>query len=758
MISRILLSLLFISNLFFYANSQKEPLTIDRIFNSNEFSIERFGPSQWLENGDAYTTLEPSKTITGARDIVKYESESQSKSILVDAKNLIPKGKEKPIWIAAYSWSKDEQQLLIFTNTRRVWRANTKGDYYIYQLKTNNLRKLGAKLAEASLMFTKFSPDGKQVAYVSENNLYIEDLATAEIRQLTKDGTDKIINGTFDWVYEEEFSCRDGFRWSPDGKSIAYWQVDASDLRNFFMINNTDSVYSQMIPVQYPKVGEAPSAVKIGVVNLKNGETNWMKIPGDSKQHYLPRLQWLNDHQLLAQQLNRKQNHYKLWNCTANNGGAKLIYEEKEDTWIDIDHPDVTINWVMTDLPMVENGTAFLRQTEKDGWRHIYKIPLDGSAETLLTKGDYDIARMYQVDETNGWLYFNASPDNPTERYLYRVPIDGSGKLEKLTPKTVEGINNYNVSPNAKFAIHSTSNITSPPQTHFIKLPKHKTIETLVANNRYRKKMQELDLPQASFFKVKTEDGVEMDGLIKKPSDFDPAKKYPVLFYVYGEPWGQTAVNGWISMFDAMLVQQGYIIITLDNRGTPSLKGKEWRKSIYRKIGTINSRDQAMAAKEVLKWDFVDPNRISVWGWSGGGSMTLNLLFRYPEIYKTGMSVAPVSYQLYYDNIYQERYMGLPSENMEDFIEGSPITYAKNLEGNLLLIHGTGDDNVHYQNSEALINELIKENKQFQVMPYPNRSHGIWEGENTSRHLYTLLTNYLKMHCPAGGKDVVQKP
>jgi dipeptidyl-peptidase-4 len=285
-----------------------------------------------------------------------------------------------------------------------------------------------------------------------------------------------------------------------------------------------------------------------------------------------------------------------------------------------------------------------------------------------------------------------------------------------------------------------------------VELPKHKTIQTLIDNKDFMDKVAGLQFPEISFFKVTTEDGVEMDGRMIKPLNFDPNKKYPVLFHVYGEPWGQVALDAWTGLWNIMLAQQGYIVIDMDNRGTPCLKGSAWRKSIYRKIGVINSRDQAMAAREVIKWPFVDPDRIAVWGWSGGGSMTLNLMFRYPEIYKTGMAVAAVSNQLVYDNIYQERYMGLPQENMEDFMEGSPITYAKNLEGNLLVVHGTADDNVHYQSAELLINELIKQNKQFQVMPYPNRSHGIFEGKNTRRHLYTLLTNYLKEHTPPGGK------
>jgi dipeptidyl-peptidase 4 len=721
-------------------------LTIDRIF-SGEFSTGYFGPSKWLEGGTYYTTLERSKSVDG-RDIVKYNSKTGDRTILVSAEKLIPENAEKPLSIADYSWSNDLKKLLIFTNTSRVWRTNTKGDYWVFDLKSNELMQLGKDLTSSSLMFTKFSNDDKQVAFVSEYNLYVQDLKSEKVRQLTKDGNGDIINGTFDWAYEEEFSCKDGFRWNADGKYLAYWQVDASDIKDFFMINNTDEVYSKLVPIQYPKVGEKPSAVKVGVVNVTTGKTIWFDIPSDPLQDYLPRMQWVNADQVLVQQLNRKQNTRKLWLCSASSGKIENIHIETEETWIDITQADPTVNWEMTDFSLLENGKAFVWQSEKDNWRHLYKVDIEGKKETLLTKGEYDIARLYQVDEKGGFLFVNMSPDNPTQRYLYTVQLDGSGKKKRLTPEDQNGVHNYNISPDGKFAIHNWSNHNTPPSTTLISLPDHKIIRTLVDNKKYIEKFNALNLPRVETFKVTTEDGIEVDGWMMKPSDFDQNKKYPVLFYVYGEPWGQTTTDSWGTLWHRMMSQKGYVVISLDNRGTPALKGKEWRKSIYRKIGVVNSRDQAMAAKVVIGWDFIDADRTAVWGWSGGGSMTLNLLFRYPEIYKTGVSVAPVGNQLLYDNIYQERYMGLPQENREDFVEGSPVTYAKNLEGNLLLIHGTGDDNVHYQNSEVIINELIKQDKQFQMMAYPNRSHGIYEGQNTTRHLYKLISGYIFRNTP----------
>lgn len=744
----------FVLFFFIYTNTligqKNEQLSIDLIY-SGKLRQEYFGNVQWMKHTNGFTKT--TRTSKG-QELQLFDIKSNSWKVLVKAEELIPKGSENALSVASYSWSLDESKLLIFTNTKRVWRQNTKGDYWVFDMENRRLKKLGNSLPESSLMFAKFSPDNVRVAYVSQSNLFVEEIASGRITQLTSDGTIDIINGTFDWAYEEEFYCRDGFRWNDDGKKIAFWQIDATDIKDFLMINNTDSIYSFTIPVQYPKVGQDPSSARIGVVDLDTKNTTWLKIPGDSKQHYLPRMQWIpGSRQLLVQQLNRKQNHLKIFKCNAGSGKSEVIYEEKEKTWIDLFSADLTVRHSMNDLLINEEGDAFFRLSEKDGWRHLYKIDLVDGSEKLLTPGEYDVATYYHVDEKKKQLYFNASPDNATQRYLYQISLKENAKPQRITPDTFDGINKYNFSPDGKYAIHSYSSANTPPEHSLIKVQKHQEVKVLVTNEKYKGELTKYDLPKVEFFIVTTQDGVEMDGRMIKPKDFDPGKKYPVIFNVYGEPWGQTAVDSWVGLWNFYLAQQGYIVMTMDNRGTPSIKGREWRKSIYRKVGVINSRDQAMATKEVMKWDFIDSERIAVWGWSGGGTMTLNLLFRYPEIYSTGMSVAPVSNQLYYDNIYQERYMGLPSENKEDFIEGSPISYAKNLTGKLLLVHGTADDNVHYQNSEALINELIAQNKQFDLMIYPNRSHGIYEGKGTRIHLYNLLYRHLSKHAPPGGRQ-----
>jgi dipeptidyl-peptidase-4 len=653
-----------------------------------------------------------------------------------------------------YKWNEKTRQLLVFANTERVWRYNTKGDYWLYDGNSKKWQQLGKSRPAQTLMFAKLSPDGKKAAYVSEQNVYVEDLKTGAIKALTTDGNRRMINGTFDWVYEEEFACRDGFRWSPDSKRIAFWQVNADGTKDFMMMDNTSGIYSKPIPVEYPKVGEAPSAVRIGVIDLATGKKTWMAIPGDQRQHYIPRMEWAGNEEVIIQQLNRKQNESRLYLANSGTGKAYAIYAEKDAAWIDI-LPSIDDDYSYGGWDWLDEGKSFLWVSEQDGWRHLYRMSRNGKESILLTQGNFDVIEIAAVKEKEGYVYYYASPDNATQKYLYRSKLDGNTLPERMTPLAQPGTHQYDISPVADLAFHSFSNHKVQWTSEAIRLTTHLDAagksEVQNAVNKSASQPSPIE-----FFKIKTDEGVEMDGWMVKPENFNPAKKYPVVFFVYSEPAGANVIDrfgaGRNRLYAGDMRKDGYVYVTIDNRGTPAPKGREWRKSIYRKIGIVNIDDQAKAAKEVFKMGFIDTSRVAVWGWSGGGSATLNLMFRYPEIYKTGISIAAVANQLTYDNIYQERYMGLPQENREDFVKGSPITHAKNLRGNLLYIHGTGDDNVHYQNAEMLQNELIKYNKQFQFMSYPNRSHSISEGEGTTRHLSTLYTNYLRQYCPPGGK------
>jgi dipeptidyl-peptidase-4 len=744
-----LLTTIYLIFIGFVAFSQPDEglLTLDRIFNSAEFRGQRGGSTEWLPDGTGYTALEASTTTKDAQDIVKYDPKTGIRVVIVAAENLVPQGKKEPLDVDSYSWSPDGQKLVIFTNGKKVWRYNTRGDYWVFDLATKSLYQLGKILPSSSLMFAKISPNGLNAAYVSKHNIYVENLASHEIKPLTTNGSNTLINGTFDWVYEEEYDCRDGFRWSPDSKRIAYWQLDASGVRDFYMINNTDSLYSFIIPVQYPKAGQTLSSCRVGVMNADGGETTWMKLQGDPRNNYVPRMEWAeSSEEIIIQYINRIQNTNQVFLGNATTGNLTNILTETDAAWLD----------PVDDMKWLDKGKAFTWISERSGWKHIYTVSRDGKTVKPITSGNFDIMEIKLIDDKKGYVYYIASPDYTIQKYLWRIKLNGKGKPERLTPVNFSGTNSYDLSPNAIWAIHSYSSFEVPSESYLISLPDHKVVKQLIDNAKLKANYAKLKKTPVEFFKVTIDGNVDIDGFMMKPYNFDPTKKYPVLFYVYGEPASTTVNDRWggtQNLWHLMLAQKGYIIISLDGRGTPSPKGRQWRKSIYLKIGVLNSSDQAKAAVEVgKKFNFIDTDRYGIWGWSGGGSSTLNAMFRYPDIYKTGIAVAPVADIHLYDAIYQERYAGIPQQTPDAYIQGSPITFAENLKGNLLIVHGTGDDNVHYQGTEKLINKLIENNKHYTMLSYPNRSHGIREGKGTTLHLYNELTRYLLENLKAGGK------
>ena len=727
--------------------AQDRALTLEGIFASAEYSGDRFGPARWLD-GDRYTTLEPSTSLRGGIEIAAYHAASGEREILVPAEELVPVGASAPLAVENYQWSEDGSKLLIFTNTRRVWRTNTRGDYWVLNRDQGTLTQMGGDFPEATLMFAKFSPDGSRVAYVQANDIYVQSLSDGGIEPLTTDGSITTINGTFDWVYEEEFSLQDGFRWSPDGSRIAYWQLDATGIRDFLLINNTDSLYSFTVPIQYPKAGTTNSAARVGVVPTSGGETTWMELGGDPRNNYPARVEWAaSSEEIVIQYLNRLQNRLQVILGTATTGETRTVFTETDDAWID----------VVDDLVWLDGGQSFTWISEADGWRRVYRVSRADGQSVALTPPSQDILSVTLVDEEGGWIYYLASPDDPKTRYLYRAPLEGRwGEAERITPPEEVGFHGYQMAPGGGWAIHSVSQIRDPETLSLVALPNHRLLRTLVSNGRLRSRIRAVWQDPVEFFRVDIGDGVELDGWMMMPADFDPTLQYPILVFVYGEPAGQTVLNSWGGaqmLWHHFLSQQGYVVLSLDPRGTPAPRGRNWRKVVYGEIGTHASHDVAMGMKSLLeKRPYLDPERVAIWGWSGGGSQTLNSMFRYPEIFGTGMSVAPVPDQRFYDTVYQERYMGLPQDNAEGYRKGSPITYAHQLEGNLLLVHGTGDDNVHYQGTEALINRLVEAGKPFDMMSYPNRTHGIYEGVGTTLHVYSLLTRYLMDHIPAGGR------
>jgi len=721
-------------------------LKLEDIYSNRVYTQERFGPVRWMKDSEGYSTLEIDSE-TGAPDIVRYEAETGNRSVLVSSKQLIPDGSTEPLIIADYQWSEDNSKLLIFTNTRRVWRYHTRGDYWVLDLAKDNLQQLGKEVERASMMFAKFSPDASRVAYVSKQNIYVENLATGIANRITNDGGKNIINGTFDWVYEEELGCRDGFRWSPDGEHIAYWQTDTEGTGVFYMINNVDSVYSVPIPLPYPKAGTTNSAVRVGVIPAEGGLTRWFNIPGDPRNNYLARMEFIpGSDEVMIQQLNRKQNTNRVWVGDINSMTLTNILTDKDEAFLDI-HDNIM--WL-------DNQKYFTWTSERDGWLHLYRVSRDGKEIDLITKGDFDVISISCIDPAGGYVYYTASPENPVDRYLYRSRLNGSGEAERVSPSDMPGQHAYQMSADAGWAIHTFQNVVTPPRISLVSLPDHKESRILVSNDEAKERYDRLELKPKEFFRVDIGE-VELDAWFIKPRDFDPSMKYPVIIYIYGEPAGATVQNSWGGgdLWHQYLAQQGYLILSIDPRGTRSPRGREWRKIIYRKIGIVAPEDHAAAVKKVIEtYPFVDGSRIGIHGWSGGGQMTLNCMFRHPELYKTGIAVAFVSDQKNYDTIYQERYMSTPQDNPEGYRDGSPITHAHRLEGKLLIMHGTADDNVHYQSFEMLTNELIKHNKLFDQMIYPMRSHGIYERENTSYHLRQTMEKFWLENLEPGGRTV----
>ncbi len=706
------------------------------MYTHGTYDAKGYGPVRWMKDNTGYSTLERNPEF-GGNDIIRYEARSGKRSVLVSAEKLIPPGESAPLPIRSYEWSLDNSKLLIFTNTQKVWRYHTRGDYWVLDIASGSLTQMGKSMEPSTLMFAKFSPDASRVGYVSKNNIYVDDLESGQTTQITFDGNATIINGTFDWVYEEELSCRDGFRWSPDGEQIAYWQSNTKNIGTFYMINNVDSIYSKPLPLPYPKVGTKNSEVKVGVVNANGGDTQWFTIPGDPTNTYLARMDFIpNSDEVMIQQLNRRQNSNTVWIGDTKSMELRTIFTDKDDAWLDI-HDNIM--WL-------ENGEFFTWTSEKDGWLHLYKVSRDGKQWSTITKGNMDVVRINCIDPKGGYVYYIASPDNYTQRYLYRSKIDGNSAPERVSPKHQLGQHAYQISADAQYAIHTFQNATTPNVISLINLQKHRPIRILEDNEALANKVNALGLTPKEFIKIDIGE-VVFDAWMIKPVNFKPEKKYPIIFYVYGEPAGSTVQDTWQGgdLWHHYLGQRGYVVVSIDNRGTKTPRGRDWRKSIYGQIGILAAHDQAAAAQQIFRtYPFIDTDKVGIWGWSGGGQMTMNCLFRYPEIYNSGLAVAFVADQRLYDNIYQERYMGLLEDNEANYIAGSPITHAKKLKGNLMIIHGTADDNVHYQSFERLTNELIKHNKMFDMMSYPMRSHRINERENTTLHLRETMERYWK--------------
>ena len=721
-------------------------LTLKRIFTDRDFSSKGFSAS-WSRDGTEYTYLKDADGKDKGKDIRVYNVSDARESVLVKASELFRPGTQKQIEVEGYSFSRDRSLVMIYTNSKRVWRRNSRGDYWVLDRSSGEFRKLGGEARASTLQFAKFSPDGKKVAYVRERNIYVEDLLDHSIRALTKTKSKDIINGTADWVYEEELGVRDGFMWSPDSEAIAYWQFDERGVRKHTMIDNVSGLYPKLTSFGYPKVGQRNSACRVGVRSLSSEDTVWVSSSEDLRNNYIARMHWSErSGGLIIEQLDRAQEMNSVMRVNED-GSVSVILTERDEAWVDT-HREM--NWVGPD-------NRFTWISDRDGWRHVYIVSPDGKKIDLVSPGKFDVIRLLRTDHLADLLYFIASPDDPSQRYLYSVMTDGTD-LKRVTPEEEKrGTHSYNISPNGKYAILRSSDQDTVPVTSLISLPDHKVIKVLENNEKLKEEFAKVKKSPSEFFYVDIGDGNRLHSRCIKPPNFDPKRKYPLLVYVYGEPAGQVVRDSWggsTHLWHLMLAQHGYVIMSFDNRGTAAPRGREWRKAADGKIGILPPQDQAEAVRRVLKdRPYLDPSRVGSWGWSGGGSMSLNAIFKFPDLYGAAIAVASVPNQRHYDTIYQERYMGLPGDNLKGFKEGSPINFANQLKGDLLIVHGAADDNCHYQTFEKLIDELVSHNKTFTMMTYPRGTHSIREGKNTTLHLYTLMTSFLNRSLEPSGSD-----
>ena len=704
---------------------QKKSITFSHIFDRT-FSPEGIQNVNWMKDGQYYTALVRSQNDIELR---KYDILTGDHEVLVATSALKAEGREDPIIIQDYQFSSDETKLLIRTDVERIWRRSTKENYFIHDLETGETTKLTQ--SDEKQQYAQLSPAGDKAAFVQNNNLYLVDLETGEEKAITIDGKEnQIINGATDWVYEEEFGFAKAWYWSPDGQKIAYYRFDESHVKEFFM-TEWGSLYPDQTRFKYPKAGERNSIVKIGVYDLDSGNTVWMDI-GEETDQYIPRINWTKSSDTLAlRRMNRLQNKQDLMLANVNTGDTETIKTETSDAWIDIND----------DLTFLENGEQFIYVSEESGYNHIYLYDMSGKLIRQVTRGEWEVTNYLGYNEENERIYFISTEDSPLERHFYSIHISGD---EKTRMSDGEGWNSVNMSRDYKYYIETFSS-TKIPSVYTLHKGSGEEVRILEDNDELQKTLDEYSMPQKQYMKISLPQA-ELNAYMLKPSDFDSTKKYPVLFYVYGGPGSQTVTkrfdSGQRPMWHRYLAEQGYIIFSVDNRGTGA-RGRDFEKQVYKKLGQYEVQDQIDAAEYLMgRYDFIDTARVGIWGWSYGGYMSSLVLAKGSDVFSTAIAVAPVTSWRYYDTIYTERFMQTPQMNPEGYTKGAPLTYAGQIKGNYLLVHGTGDDNVHFQNAVEMVNKLVLEDVRFETMFYPNRAHGI-SGGNARPHLYEMLNRFI---------------
>ncbi|MFA5833130.1 MAG: S9 family peptidase [Bacteroidota bacterium] len=701
-------------------------LTLDDIFGSSKFSTKSIKGLQWLKDGKSYTYLD-TDTASKSSGVYQCIIKNNSKKLIVTGAMMKLNEQDPSFRFSSYQWSPDEKQILFVSappEKQYLSRLTPAGNLFLYDVTSKKFNRVTN--VSVPQYNQKFSPDGKKIGYVRENNIYLYDIQSAKEFQLTMDGTEHIINGKFDWVYEEEFGISDGWRWSPDGSKIAYWQLDENRVPEYTM-TEWDSTHLNLVKMRYPKPGDPNSIVKIGVVDVASGKTDWIDL-GVNDDIYIPRIQWTNNNDILSlQRLNREQNTIELLFYIVSKKTSKTILTEKSSTWLD----------VQDDLRFLKNGN-FTWSSDRDGFNHLYLYKNDGSVINQITKGEWDVDAFYGVDERNGLLYYTSSESTPLDRHIYSIKLDGDKKKQI---SSLPGTNSANFSPTFEQYIGYYNNVSMPMK---IKMMKNDGKELFSIEENEMPMLKEYSLANITYFTITTSDSVLLYASLLKPSNFDSTKKYPVLFFTYGGPGSQVVRNSWGGsnyLWYSMLADKGYLVFMVDNRGTGA-RGAAFKKITYKNLGKWEVNDQIEGAKYLAGLPFVDKERIGIWGWSYGGYMASLTILNGADYFKTAIAVAPVTHWKFYDNIYTERFMGTPQNNPEGYKESAPIEQAKKLKGKFLLVHGTSDDNVHFQNAVTLVSALQQANKQFETMYYPNKNHGIGGGM-TRIHLYTLLTRFL---------------
>ncbi|AOW11215.1 S9 family peptidase [Flavobacterium gilvum] len=703
----------------------QQKITVDEIY-TGAFRAKGMDELQSMKNNNQYTVLNSDRA-TGSNQIDLYDFATLKKvSNLIDTKNF----RELADGIDSYTFDDSEKQILIACNSKQIFRHSFTADYFLYDIASKKL----TKLFDFQVQEPTFSPDGTKIAYARENNLYVYDVASKKSTAVTTDGKkNAVINGITDWVYEEEFAFVRAFDWSKDSKKLAYIRFDESQVPEFSMSIFQKSLYPTVETFKYPKAGEKNSLVSLHLYNVDSKALKNIDL-GKYNDFYIPRIEWTNDANILSAKIvNRHQDNLDLLFVDGTTGAAKVVFNEIEKGYID---------FIDTDNLTFLNDNSFIWTSEKDGYNHIYLYDKNGKLKTQITKGNWEVTSYYGFDEKTKTIFYQSTENGSINRDIYRIGLDGKNKV-RLSKNT--GTNAATFSPNFQFYINTFSS-ASQPMTYTLNESKSgKEIQVIENNQALTTKLKGYNLPSKEFFVLKTERGNELNAWIMKPKDFDASKRYPVFMYQYSGPGSQQVNNDWNSADDywfMSLTQQGYIVACVDGRGT-GFKGADFKKVTQLQLGKYEVEDQIDAAKVIGNYPYVDKSRIGIFGWSYGGFMASNCIFQGADVFKMAIAVAPVTNWRFYDSIYTERYMQTPQENASGYDNNSPINHVNKLKGKFLLIHGSGDDNVHVQNSMQMMEALIQANKQFDSQIYPDKNHGIYGGK-TRIQLFTKMTNFIK--------------